>query len=89
MERLKEVTEKYNELCGNVNKMLNDIMKCDENRPLVIKRNFSDPKFVADQHSFITSIQSHRLGCKRLFKKFKKILKKAQDRYIEMTFEDI
>lgn len=48
MERMKEVQEKYEDLVGNVNMMLNDIMKCDENRQLVIKRNFSDPKYVAD-----------------------------------------
>eukprot|EP00347_Sterkiella_histriomuscorum_P018690 403344547 len=89
MERLKEVRDKYEELVGNVTKMLKDIMKCDENRTHVIKKNFSDAKYVAEQHMFITGIQSHRLGCKKLFKKFKKILKKAQDRYIEMTFEEI
>lgn len=88
MDRLKEVTEKYSELCGNVNKMLADIDKCEQNRDEVLRVNFSDHKFVSEWHSFITGIQSHRLACKRLFKKFKKFLKKAQDRYIEMPFED-
>lgn len=46
MDRLREVTEKYNELCGNVNRMLSDIQKCEDNREEVLRVNFSDHKFV-------------------------------------------